>query len=51
MNIILWIVVVLFVAGVIAMAYAGLTAEDGYEDENGFQSGEEQTNKQNSKND
>ncbi len=36
MNIILWVVVVLFVAGVIAMAYAGLTAEDGHEDENGF---------------
>lgn len=41
MKIILWIIIALFVAGVIALAHAGFTAEDGYEDENGFQVGKD----------
>ncbi len=37
MKIILWIVITIFVIGVAALAHALYSAEDGYEDENGFQ--------------
>jgi len=41
MKIILWIVITIFVIGVIALAHALYTAEEGYEDENGFQVGKD----------
>lgn len=41
MKIILWIVITIFVIGVAALAHALYSAEDGYEDENGFHVGED----------
>lgn len=41
MKIILYIVVAMFVIGIAALAHAAYNADDGYEDDNGFQIGKD----------